>query len=234
MGRPAEERPAEGRLKEGKLKEGKLKEADLLTKKSRNPVVFVHGIWNTDAIFATLQAHLEREGWQVYAPNLTPNNGDAPLEKLAEQVASFINSTLGSHQPFDLVGFSMGGLIARYYVQRLGGLARIQRFVTVSAPHRGTMLGALSHRYGIRQMRPGSPFLEALNQDIHQLKSIQFSSLWTPFDLLILPPWSSDLSRQGIGQSQMLKVPAHNQMICDALGLEAIASCLSAHTRPIL
>ena len=205
-----------------------MKEDDLLTKKSRNPVVLVHGIWNTAGIFTTLQAHLEREGWQVYAPSLTPNNGDAPLENLAEQVASFIDSALGSQQPFDLLGFSMGGLIARYYVQRLGGLARVQRFVTVSAPHQGTLLGALSHRYGIRQMRPGSPFLKSLNKDIHQLKSIQFSSLWTPFDLLILPPSSSDLSQQGVGQSQMLKVSAHNQMICDAFGLEAIATHLSA------
>ncbi len=181
-----------------------------------------------------LQAHLEREGWRVYAPSMTPNNGDAPLEKLAEQVASFVNSTLGSQQPFDLLGFSMGGLISRYYVQRLGGLARVQRFVTVSAPHQGTLLGALSHRYGIRQMRPGSPFLKALNQDIHQLKSLQFSSLWTPFDLLILPPWSSDLSQQGVGHSQMLKVSTHNQMICEAVGLDAIASRLSANTPPIL
>lgn len=210
-----------------------MKEDDLLTKKARNPVVLVHGIWNTAAIFAALQAHLEREGWQVYAPSLTPNNGDAPLESLAEQVASFINSALGSQQPFDLLGFSMGGLIARYYVQQLGGLARVQRFVTVSAPHQGTLLGALSHRYGIRQMRPGSPFLKALNQDIQQLKSIQFSSLWTPFDLLILPPWSSDLSPQGVGQSQRLQVSAHNQMIYDALSLEAIATRLSAHTQPI-
>ena len=211
-----------------------MKEDDLLAKKARNPVVLVHGIWNTAGIFATLQAHLEREGWRVYAPSLTPNNGDAPLEKLAEQIAGFINSALGSQQPFDLLGFSMGGLIARYYVQRLGGLARVQRFVTVSTPHQGTLLGALSHRYGIRQMRPDSPFLKALNQDIHQLKSVQLSSLWTPFDLLILPPWSSDLSQQSVGQSQRLKVSTHNQMICDALGLEAIATCLSAHPQPLL
>jgi triacylglycerol lipase len=181
--------------------------------------VLVHGIWNTAGIFRPLKAHLERQGWQVYALSMQPNNGDASLESLAEQVAAFVNDSLGSQQPFNLVGFSMGGLVSRYYVQRLGGLARVQRFITVSAPHKGTWLGLFSHRRGIRQMRPGSPFLRSLNQDIHQLQAIAFSSLWTPFDLLILPPWSSNLS----GRSHRINVRSHNRMIWDSQGLEAIA-----------
>lgn len=191
----------------------------------KNPVVLVHGIWNTAGIFSPLQTYLEHAGWQVYALSMTPNNGDAPLEVLAQQVAAFIEERIDSQQSFDLVGFSMGGLISRYYVQRLGGLARVQRFVTVSAPHRGTVLGAFSHRYGIRQMRPGSPFLKALNADIYQLQRLTFFSLWTPFDLLIVPPRSSQVSA---AISQRLKVRAHNQMIRDPKGLVAIAKCLSA------
>ena len=192
---------------------------------SKNPVVLVHGIWNTAGIFSALQAYLERSGWRVHALSMTPNNGDAPLEVLAQQVAAFVEDCIDPQQPFDLVGFSMGGLISRYYVQRLGGLARVQRFVTVSAPHKGTVLGAFSHRYGIRQMRPGSPFIKALNEDIHQLQALKFFSLWTPFDLLILPPWSSKVS---VAISQRLKVRAHNQMICDLQGMGAIAKCLSS------
>ncbi len=196
----------------------------------RLPVVLVHGIWNTARIFDRLKAHLERQGWTVYALSMTPNNGDAPLEVLAEQVAAFIYDALGPQQPFDLVGFSMGGLISRYYVQRLGGLARVQRFITVSAPHKGTLLGLFSHRQGIRQMRPGSPFLNFLNQDIDQLQATKFLSLWTPLDLLILPPWSSDVSDWGVGRSIKITVPSHNRMICDALGLEAITYHLLGKT----
>lgn len=190
---------------------------------ARNPVILVHGIWNSAGIFSTLKAYLEQAGWSVYALSMVPNNGDALLEVLAEQVAAFVKKSVGQ-QPFDLVGFSMGGLISRYYVQRLGGLTQVQRLVTVSAPHRGTALGLMSDRPGIRQMRPGSPFLEALNQDISQLAALQFFSLWTPFDLLILPPWSSQL---GVGKTQRLSVPTHNRMICDSSGLVAIAQALS-------
>lgn len=192
---------------------------------ARNPVVLVHGIWNTAGIFSTLRAHLEQAGWPVYALSMTPNNGDAPIEALAEQVACFVEACLDPQQSFDLVGFSMGGLVSRYYVQRLGGLARIQRFVTVSAPHQGTVLGHFSHRKGVRQMRPGSEFLQSLNQDAYQLAQIQVFSFWTPFDLLILPPWSSQLE---IGTTQRLFVSAHNQMIQDSRGLSAIAQALAS------
>lgn len=194
---------------------------------TKNPVVLVHGIWNTAGIFSTLQAYLEASGWCVHALSMQPNNGDAPLEMLAQQVCSFVEQQIDPQQPFDLVGFSMGGLISRYYVQRLGGINRVRRFVTVSAPHQGTVLGAFSRRYGIRQMRPGSPLIKSLNQDIHQLDQLTFFSLWTPFDLLILPPWSSNLQKQGVGRSHKLQISAHNRMIRDREGLAAIAHCLS-------
>ena len=192
-------------------------------KRTRRQVVLVHGIWNTAGIFSSLSAYLERTGYQVHALSMQPNNGDAPLEQLAQQVAVFVEQKVPPTEPFDLVGFSMGGLVSRYYVQRLGGIKRVRRFVTVSAPHRGTVLGWFSRRYGVRQMRPGSAFIRSLNQDVDQLKTIQFYSLWTPFDLLILPPWSS---RINVAWTQMIKVPSHNRMIRDASGLAAIAQAL--------
>lgn len=191
----------------------------------RNPVVLVHGIWNTAGIFSVLKAHLEREGWIVHALSMTPNNGDAPLEQLAQQVKAFVDERLGKQQPFDLIGFSMGGLVSRYYAQRLDGLARIHRFVTISAPHNGTVLAWFSHRYGIRQMKPGSAFITDLNRDIEQLKSVKFFSLWTPFDLLILPPKSSVINEQ-IGCTCQLKALAHNRMIQDQQAIERVATCL--------
>jgi len=156
---------------------------------------------------------------------MIPNNGDAPIESLATQLATFIDQTLGTQQPFHLIGFSMGGLVSRYYVQRLGGLSRVQKFITISAPHRGTLLALGSDRLGVKQMRPGSPFLKDLNRDLKQLETIDFYAFWTPFDLLILPPWSSDL---GLGKLTRLLVPTHNRMIQDQQGLAAIAAALNS------
>ncbi|MEL6937635.1 MAG: alpha/beta fold hydrolase [Cyanobacteria bacterium J06598_1] len=195
----------------------------------RNPVVLVHGIWNTEQIFYPLKAYLEQAGWCVHTFSMTPNNGDAPIEVLAEQVAQFVERTFegdrNHKQTFDLIGFSMGGLVSRYYLQRLGGLASVRKFVAISTPHYGTALALGSDRTGIRQMRPNSPFIIALNQDAYRLKDIQVSSLWTLFDLLILPPWSSKLQ---LGETRRLNVGSHNRMIRDLAGLEAIAQILKA------
>lgn len=189
------------------------------------PVVLVHGIWNTAAIFTPLKIYLEKANWPTYTFSMCPSNGDAPIELLAEQVDQFVNTTLGTQQPFNLIGFSMGGLVSRYYLQRLGGLTRVHKFIAICAPHYGTVLAFGSLRYGVRQMRPNSQFIQSLNQDVHQLKQINVASLWTLADVLILPPWNSKL---GIGTHKRLNVPSHNRMIQDLEGLEAIAQELSS------
>ncbi|WP_038016177.1 triacylglycerol lipase [Synechococcus sp. PCC 7335] len=195
-----------------------------MSNSSKLPIVLVHGIWNRAEIFTTLKTYLEANDHVVYALTMTPNNGDALLESLARQLATFIDSRLAPQQQFNLLGFSMGGLVSRYYVQRLGGLSRVEKFVTVSTPHRGTFLALGSDRPGIRQMCPNSDFIKALNQDADCLKVLQFFSFWTPFDLLILPPWSSLI---GSGQTRRLLIPSHNRMIRDQQALFVIAQALA-------
>lgn len=58
------------------------------------PVVLVHGIWNRAEIFTALKTYLEANGHTVHALSMTPNNGDAPLETLADQVMAFVDSVL--------------------------------------------------------------------------------------------------------------------------------------------
>lgn len=190
----------------------------------RNPVVLVHGLWNTANIFWKLRSHLEQHRWPVYAPNLVPNNGDVGIEILAQQLHTFIEEQLGQHQMIDLLGFSMGGLVSRYYLQRLGGLGRVNRFVTVVAPHNGSMMAWFRQNPGGIQMRPSSQFLKDLNQDKHQLQQIQVTSLWTPFDVFVVPASSGQLT---VGQSLRLPVSTHNKMLQDLRSLEAIVEGLS-------
>ncbi|MEM8806904.1 MAG: alpha/beta fold hydrolase [Cyanobacteria bacterium P01_G01_bin.38] len=190
----------------------------------RNSVVLVHGLWNTVNIFWKLRSHLETHGWHIHAPNLTPNNGDVGIEVLAQQLCAFIEQRFEPRQRFDLLGFSMGGLISRYYLQRLGGVKRVKRFVAVSTPHRGSMMAWFRQNPGGLQMRPGSRFLTDLNQDAHQLEQIQVTSLWTPFDVLVVPASSGQLE---VGQSLKLSVATHNKMLRATSSLEAIVQSLS-------
>ena len=111
-------------------------------------------------------------------------------QKYAE-LQTRIDDLFPKEQPLDFVAFSMGGLVCRYYLQRLGGLERTGRFVTISTPHRGSWLAWLLFNTGGRQMRPGSPFLRDLARDADRLEATRFTSLWTPLDVMIVPSNSS-------------------------------------------
>ena len=62
-----------------------------------------------------------------------------------------------------MIGHSLGGLIARYYVQRLGGDAFVNTLVTLGTPHQGTQLAhAMPLLPLIRQLTPQSPVIREL------------------------------------------------------------------------
>jgi triacylglycerol lipase len=170
-----------------------------------------------------IASHLRGLGWKVYDINLTPNSGDAKLEVLAQQVADLVDRIFPPDQPIDLLGFSMGGLVSRYYIQRLGGIDRVQRFITISSPHNGTIAAYFTTRPGCVQMRPNHPFIQDLNRDLDRLEQLNITSIWTPFDLMILPARSSQL---GLGTDISLPVLSHVQMVFDRRTLNAIVEAL--------
>jgi triacylglycerol lipase len=195
---------------------------------SRNPVLLIHGIDDTAILFNRMTGYLQQQGWTVHSLDLIPNNGSVGLDRLAHQVASYIELNFAPNQPIDLIGFSMGGIVSRYYVQRLGGIDRVQRFITISSPHNGTWTAYFRPNLGGNQMQRNSAFLYDLNQDVAALAQINFTSIWTPMDLMILPAVSSRLP---VGHEVILSVPSHPQMVTDARCLKAVAEALSEPLR---
>lgn len=189
----------------------------------RNPVLLVHGIDDTEAVFHKMRAYLIQRGWSVYSLDLVPNNGDLGLDQLAKQVADYITVTFASEQRLDLVGFSMGGIVSRYYVQRLGGINRVQRFITISSPHHGTVVAYGSRRPGCLQMRPDSIFLKDLNSDAVILGQLNFTSIWTPYDLMIVPANSSQIL---VGSEVIVPVALHPWMLTDSRSLAVVTTAL--------
>lgn len=193
---------------------------------SYNPVLLIHGIFRKSGIFNKMSDHLTKLGWSVYSLDLAPNCGNTTLEELAQQLADYIDTNFDPEQPLDLVGLSMGGLVARYYLQRLGGIKRVQRFIAISSPHSGTWMAYTLWGKGCVQMRPGSAFLEDLNQDAIVLENINFTSIWTPWDFIIVPASSSQISP---AKDVKLSVFAHAMMARNSRSLTAVAEALSEH-----
>jgi triacylglycerol lipase len=173
-------------------------------------VILVHGIYNSGKWMRGVRRVLESRGWQVYAISLRPNDASIPFEAMAQQLDAFVSANIPSGEKFDLVGFSMGGLVCRCYIQKMGGYRRVRRFVTLSTPNHGTLWALLSGRAGVKEMRPGSEMLDELNGDVSKLASLDYTSIYTPLDLTIVPPSSS---RMKVARNVISWVPFHALMI---------------------
>ncbi|MEP2776122.1 MAG: alpha/beta fold hydrolase [Luteolibacter sp.] len=154
-------------------------------------VVMVHGIFEDGKAFDSLKSRFENHGIECYVPKLTPADGRGGLDKLAENLKQNIDTEFGETEPIAVVAFSMGGLVSRHYLQKLGGAQRCEAFVTVSTPHHGTKVAYTYPSKGAQQMRPGSPFLRDLEESEDTLGNMPIVSYRTPMDLIILPTESS-------------------------------------------
>lgn len=152
------------------------------------PVLLLHGFIDNRSVFVLLRRSLRRHGWQhVESLNYSPLTCDVrtAAQLLARHVEDLCTRTGSSG--VDVVGHSLGGLIARYYVQRLGGDARVRTLVTLGTPHGGTRVAPpMSVHPLVRQMRPGSEVIRELAGPAPNCGT-RFIGFWSDLDLLMVP-----------------------------------------------
>jgi triacylglycerol lipase len=187
------------------------------------PLVLVHGMLDTSAVFDGLQRELAGRRDPLLIPDLPLRLGRTPVEEGAERLGRAIEAAFGREQPLDLLGFSMGGVIARYWIQKLGGYRRTRRFLSVGSPQQGTLTAQPWPGWlfgGIADLKQGSALLEGLNSDLDQLSRIECHSYYSPLDLVVLPGWRAVLP---VGVVSMLPVPTHPQLLRDLAAIKPLA-----------
>ncbi|MFJ4619211.1 esterase/lipase family protein [Streptomyces sp. NPDC088812] len=152
------------------------------------PVVLLHGFIDNRSVFVLLRRSLAQHGrHRVESLNYSPLTCDIRIaaELLGRHIEEICERT-GSDR-VDVVGHSLGGLIARYYAQRLGGDARVRTLVTLGTPHSGTRVARLANAHPIvRQMRPGSAVIEELSRPAPGCRT-RFVGFWSDLDHLMDP-----------------------------------------------
>ena len=151
------------------------------------PILLVHGMLDNRAIFAVLRRGLKRRGFgRVFTINYSPLTND--IRSAARDLSGAIEELAArtGYERIHLVGHSLGGLIARYYVQRLDGSQRVHTLVTLGTPHAGTWPA-----YGIpvqlcRQLRPGSELYAELDLPTPGCRT-RFVAYWSDLDQLVIP-----------------------------------------------
>ncbi len=186
--------------------------------------ILVPGWLDNVRTLGRLRTFLELAGHKAVICSPQPSDGSAPIPRLSQQLADFIEGGFAPGEPVNLFGFSMGGLINRYYLQKMDGWRRVCKLVTAASPHRGTMTAKLATLQAALQMRPDSDFILDLNSDLSALERVQFTSIWSPFDLTIVPANSSVLP---VGKTRRVWSPAHGIMMYDPNVMRVIAQVLA-------
>ncbi|MCF6746130.1 alpha/beta fold hydrolase [Blastococcus sp. KM273128] len=171
---------------------------------ARTPVLLVHGLVDNRSVFAVMRRSLRRRGFAAvcswnYSPLLTDvARGAADLGEHIERICEQTG-----HDRVHVVGHSLGGLIARYHVQRQGGDRRVDSLVTLGTPHRGSVLAHLAPTPLIRQLRPGSPVLEELEQPAPGCRT-RVTALYSDLDQMVLPTRSGRCDHPDLGARNVL------------------------------
>jgi triacylglycerol lipase len=151
------------------------------------PILLVHGIMDNRSVFTVFRRTLRRRGFgSVHAMNYSLLTDDVrtAAHALGQHVERLLEQT-GADR-VHVVGHSLGGVIARYYVQRMGGSAHVDTLVTLGSPHTGTLAAHLMPTPLARQLRPGSALLEELTEPAPGCPT-RFLVVWSRMDQMVVP-----------------------------------------------
>lgn len=191
------------------------------------PIVLVHGVVDNRSAFAVLRRALRRRGFgRVATVNYSPLTADVRVAaaRLGRQVERICAQT--GYEKVHLVGHSLGGVIARYYVQRLGGDARVDTLVTIGSPHRGTVLARLFPLLVTRQLLPGSSLIADLAAPTRCRTPIV--SIWSDRDEVVIPNRSAELRHDDLDVTNVrVSGVGHLSLLVDHRAVHAVITALS-------
>jgi len=143
---------------------------------TKTPVILLYGFFSSRRSLNVLERMLHARGFQVMSFNLGGLFG-VFFTKGIEETARFIDEKIKRQidryqfKNIHIVGHSKGGLVALWWMTKLGGSKYCNKVITMGSPFRGTWLTylALVTPLGffwrdVWQMRPGSSFLKELNR----------------------------------------------------------------------
>jgi triacylglycerol esterase/lipase EstA (alpha/beta hydrolase family) len=191
-----------------------------------NPVILLHG-------FAMNRTNWIWLGRRLAARGIGPLYGTSyfspqTVKRSAQQLARFIESVRQREraQRVDIVAHSLGGTVARYYIERLGGAKHVHRLVTIGSPHHGTTLAHFGTLFpSARESRVDSPLYAEMGPVIAR-EGLMYTSIWSRADAIIEPPESASIVPAG--EDRVFDDLGHLSLLLSARVIDTVAERLKA------
>lgn len=206
-----------------------------LTTTSRT-VLLIPGHGGGPASLAALQDALQSDGWTTQIVDIQDGSGD--IAGYARQVADLAGRYAEQGTPVSLVGYSMGGLIARQAVAS-GAAGDVVRVATIGTPHYGTSLagiGALVNSaacdLACQQMAPDSDFLAGLPEAGDPKRWL---AIYSENDDVVRPADTAALAGATVARIQdycPANTDTHGDIVVDPFTTRAIVAFLNSGVVP--
>lgn len=138
----------------------------------------------TDKGLVTIYTTPQFNSWPKNSAVLTtyynPSPTD-PIDVYAQRLSKVIDTVLkntGANK-VDIVAHSMGGLVSRAYIEKMGGSSKIRKLIMAGTPNKGiadlSAMGCPTLEPECKDMKVNSPFLQSLNINNHG--NVQYSTI---------------------------------------------------------
>lgn len=173
-------------------------------------VVYVtHGVLATAGVFGLLEQRLLEAGVShvasfTYGPLRTIDSLARQLRRECERIPE------GAR--LHLVGHSLGGIVARYYVQEYGGRQRVRQTISLGSPFHGTSIARFLPPTLEGNLSPDSALLARLRDPARGAPEVPHLSVVAADDMLVRPAMSAAFP---VGDVEVLEDVGHNGLLFD-------------------
>ena len=169
-------------------------------------VVLIHGFLASAGVFRPLRARLEREtGARIATFTHAPGVG---IRRIARRLAKLVDRFPDGTR-ITVVGHSLGGIVARWYVQEMGGDARVARTISLASPFGGIDVPQL---FVGADLHAQSTLLRRLRERAH-VCGVPHTSIVGEEDSVVVGVETASL---GFGEVVVLPKRGHNALLfCD-------------------
>jgi pimeloyl-ACP methyl ester carboxylesterase len=178
-------------------------------------VVLIHGFMASAGVFRPMRKRLEEEAFaHVASFSHAPLQSVPRIAKALKKVIDRVHAGARIH----LVGHSLGGLVARWYVQELGGHERVVQTISLASPFAGTKHANILPILIGKTLTTESHILRQLRSRAHEFE-VPHTSIVAEEDALVVPVESAIFPK---GDVVALPGRGHNTLLYDDISLRTV------------